>query len=39
MIAVMVEIGRGDPRGGQCAENEGKSRATEREKQKTELIK
>jgi hypothetical protein len=32
MIAGMVEIGRGDPRGGKCVEKDGKSRATERER-------
>jgi hypothetical protein len=30
MIAGMVEIGRGDPRGGKCVEKEGQLRATER---------
>jgi hypothetical protein len=33
MIALIVEIGRGDPRVGKCVEKEGKSRATERESQ------
>jgi hypothetical protein len=31
MIARMVEIGRGDPRGGKCVEKDVKSRATEKE--------
>jgi hypothetical protein len=31
MIAGMVGIGRWDPRGDKCVENEGKSRATEKE--------
>jgi hypothetical protein len=32
MIAGIVEIGRGDPRGSKCVEKEGKSRGTERER-------
>jgi hypothetical protein len=32
MNAGIVEIGRGDPRGGKCVEEEEKSRATERER-------
>jgi hypothetical protein len=32
MIAGMVEIGRGDPRGGKCIEKEERLRATERER-------